>query len=153
MALSERPRLFAGSWRAGRQTGKRAPCRPRTIAARFSWLWIVTKKLAQLLAEEAGSRDLRAEMASDSSAARELLGRCRPDVVILDLSLPQDARTVYDYWKSWLPATLPCRRLILTAHDSLIDRVEVARRGGKGFLQKPLPPCEVMDAVMQLLSR
>jgi diguanylate cyclase (GGDEF)-like protein len=110
-------------------------------------------ELAAQLAEEARSRELGVEMASDSSAARELLERCRPDVALLDLSLPQDAQASLQLLEELAARDPAVPTLILTWHDSLIDRVEVARRGGSGFLQKPLPPSEVLDAVTQLLSR
>ena len=78
--------------------------------------------------------------------------RCRPDVVLLDLSLPEDARTVLQLLEELAARDPAVPTLILTWQDSLIDRVEVARRGAKGFLQKPLPPSDVLDAVMQLLT-
>jgi diguanylate cyclase (GGDEF)-like protein len=111
------------------------------------------KELAAQLVEEACSREIRAEMANDLSAARGLLERCWPDVVLLDLSLPQDARDSLQLLEELAARDPAVPTLILTWHDSLIDRVEVARRGGSGFLQKPLPPSEVLDAVMQLLNR
>ena len=111
------------------------------------------KELAAQLAEEARSRELRVEVASHSSAARQLLERCRPDVALLDLSLPQDARNSLQLLEELAARDPAVPTLILTWHDSLIDRVEVARRGGSGFLQKPLPPSEVLDAVTQLLNR
>ena len=111
------------------------------------------KELTEQLAEEARSRELGVEVASDLSAARELLERCRPDVVLLDLSLPEDARNSLQLLEELAARDPAIPTLILTWHDSLIDRVEVARRGGSGFLQKPLPPSEVLDAVTQLLSR
>jgi diguanylate cyclase (GGDEF)-like protein len=111
------------------------------------------KELAEQLVEEARSRELRVEMANDLSAARELLARCRPDVVLLDLSLPQDTGSSLQLLEELAAREPAVPTLILTWHDSLIDRVEVARRGGSGFLQKPLPPSEILDAVMQLLNR
>jgi diguanylate cyclase (GGDEF)-like protein len=111
------------------------------------------KELAAQLAEEARSRELGVEVASDSCAARELLERCRPDAALLDLSLPQDARNSLQLLEELAARNPAVPTLILTWHDSLIDRVEVARRGGNSFLQKPLPPSEVLDAVAQLLNR
>ncbi|MFZ0964581.1 MAG: response regulator [Terriglobia bacterium] len=111
------------------------------------------EELAQQLVEEAGNREVRAEVAKELSAARELLGRCRPDVVLLDLSLPQDVQDSLRLLEELAACDPAVPTLILTASDSLIDRVEVARRGGRGFLQKPLPPSDVLDAVMQLLNR
>ena len=111
------------------------------------------KVLAQQLAEEAGSREVRTEVANELSAAREFLGRCRPDVVLLDLSFPQDARDSLRLLEELAARDPAVPTLVLTARDGLTDRVEVARRGVRGFLQKPLPPSEVLDAVMQLLDR
>jgi DNA-binding response OmpR family regulator len=109
--------------------------------------------LAQQLLEEAGNRDLRAEVASDLPAARELLGRSQPDVVVLDLSSPQDAPDSFKLLEELAARDPAVPTLVLTASDNLIDRVEVARRGGRGFLQKPIPPPEVLDAVVHLLQR
>ena len=111
------------------------------------------KNLAQRLVEEAGNREVRVLVANELSAARELLGRCRPDVVLLDLSLPEDARNSLQLLEELAARDPAVPTLILTERDSLIDRVEVARRGAIGFLQKPLPPHDVMDTVMQLLAR
>jgi diguanylate cyclase (GGDEF)-like protein len=111
------------------------------------------KELAQQLVEEAGNREVRAETANELSAARDFLGRCRPDVVLLDLSFPQDVQSALKLLEELSACDPPVPVLVLTARDSLIDRVEVARRGGRGFLQKPLPPSEVLDTVMQLLHR
>jgi len=108
--------------------------------------------LAQHLVEEAGNRGVRTEMAIDLSVARDFIARVRPDVVLVDLSFPQDAQSslkLMEQLSAWDP---PVPVLVLTAFDSLIDRVEVARRGGRGFLRKPLPPSEALDSVMQLLT-
>jgi diguanylate cyclase (GGDEF)-like protein len=109
--------------------------------------------LAQQLVAEAGNREIRVEVANELSAAQELLGHCQPDVALLDLSLPQDERNSLRLLEDLAARDPAVPTLVLTARDSLIDRVEVARRGGRGFLQKPLPPSEVLDAVMQLLNR
>ena len=39
--------------------------------------------------------------------------------------------------------------LVLTSHNRLTDRLEVAQLGGHGFLHKPLPPAQVLKAVAQ----
>jgi diguanylate cyclase (GGDEF)-like protein len=73
--------------------------------------------------------------------------------VLVDVSFPQDAQSSLKLLEELTALDPPVPVLVLTALDSLIDRVEVARRGGRGFLQKPLPPPEVLDSVMQLLTR
>lgn len=109
--------------------------------------------LTQKLVEEAGSREIRAEVVSELAAAREFLSRFRPDVVLLDLSLPEQVSQSLQLLEELAGSDPAVPALILTARDNLIDRVEVVRRGGRGFLQKPLPPSEVLDAVMQQLNR
>ena len=111
------------------------------------------KDLTQKLVEEAGGREIRAEVVSELSAARELLRHFRPDVVLIDLSLSRDVLESLQLLEELAGRDPAVPVLILTARDSLIDRVEVARRGGRGFLLKPLPPSEVLDAVMQQLNR
>ena len=75
------------------------------------------KELAQKLAEEAGSREVRAEVANELSAAREFLGRCRPDVVLLDLSFPQDARDSLQLLEELAAHDPAVPTLVLTARD------------------------------------
>lgn len=111
------------------------------------------KNLAQHLVEEAGSRNVRAELATDLSAARDFIARVRPDVVLVDLSPPRDAQSSMRFLEELTACDPPVPVLVLTDLDSLINRVEVVRRGGRGFLQKPLPPSEVLDSVVQLLAR
>jgi DNA-binding response OmpR family regulator len=41
--------------------------------------------------------------------------------------------------------------IVLTAHQDLADRVKVARLGGRGFLEKPILPFQVMAIVSQTL--
>jgi len=42
---------------------------------------------------------------------------------------------------------------VLGAGDDIADRVEVARLGGRGFLQKPFPAAAVVEAARDLLAR
>ncbi|MCG8361817.1 MAG: diguanylate cyclase, partial [Pseudanabaenales cyanobacterium] len=49
--------------------------------------------------------------------------------------------------------TPPVPVLVMRDHDSLIDRVKVARLGGRGFLQRSLPSAQVMEVVNQTLQR
>jgi len=58
------------------------------------------QKFAQLLADEARRQGRSGGSGKRSVSSRESLGRCSPDVVILDLSLPKSLEMVYVYWKS-----------------------------------------------------
>jgi DNA-binding response OmpR family regulator len=47
----------------------------------------------------------------------------------------------------------PVPVLVFTAQENFADRVKVARLGGRGFLQKPVSPTQVMDAIAQVLQQ
>ena len=49
--------------------------------------------------------------------------------------------------------TPPIPVLVMTERDSLIDRVNIARLGGRGFLQPSLPSTQLMEVVTQILQR
>lgn len=109
--------------------------------------------LAERLVMEATSRGMRAVAATSLSAAREAVARERPDAVILDLCFPDEAEDGLDLLAELGSFRPPVPVLVLTVKDTFIDRVEVARLGGRGFLPKPIPPADVMEAVDRLLQQ
>ncbi|NHC35821.1 response regulator [Scytonema millei] len=119
------------------------------------WLLIVEpdRSLSEGLVMEATSRGMRGEIATDLVAIEERLkARSRPDAVLLDFSA-DTAQAGVKLLTELNAFTPPVPALILTDRDSLLDRVTVARLGGRGFLHKFLPPARVLDAVTQMLQR
>ncbi|PSO67107.1 MAG: hypothetical protein BRC38_03755, partial [Cyanobacteria bacterium QH_6_48_35] len=49
--------------------------------------------------------------------------------------------------------TPPVPVVVLTAEESLMDRVEIASLGGQGFLHKPISPKQVLETVTQVLEQ
>ncbi|MEJ7786667.1 MAG: response regulator, partial [Solirubrobacteraceae bacterium] len=47
----------------------------------------------------------------------------------------------------------PVPVLVLTGSEALVDRVEVSRRGGRGFMQRTRPASQVIDAVSEQIER
>jgi DNA-binding response OmpR family regulator len=43
--------------------------------------------------------------------------------------------------------------LVFTAQENFADRVKAARLGARGFLQKPMPPAQVIKAIAQALQQ
>jgi diguanylate cyclase (GGDEF)-like protein len=106
------------------------------------------------LVVEAASRRLRTTVVTSLAQAREVLSRERPDAVLLDLALPTDGQdgggiALLDDLHRRTP---PVPALVLTSRDSFGDRAAVVTHGGRGFLQKPTPATEVLDAVVQMLE-
>jgi diguanylate cyclase (GGDEF)-like protein len=110
-------------------------------------------ELAEQLVVEAVARGTRIEISPTLPVARGALARACPDVVLLDLSSPAGTADGLTLLTELSEQTPPVPVLVLTARDTFTDRVEVARRGGRGFLHKAVPPAQIVEAVVQLLAR
>ena len=109
--------------------------------------------LAERLAPEAVRRGMRVEIADSPAGARAILDRTRPDGVLLDLTFEAGTADAYELLSELSSATPPVPVLVSTMRDTFTDRVEVVRRGGRGFVTKSLPPQQVIDQVMRLIDR
>ncbi|WP_198017817.1 diguanylate cyclase [Oscillatoria acuminata] len=97
---------------------------------------------------------------SDSiSSARTAIAHRRPDAVLLDLSTEEtltinpnnkeEGLTLLSELANGFP---PLPVLVVTDQSRVEDRLEVARLGGRAFLQKPVRPAQIMEAVLQILQ-
>ncbi len=107
---------------------------------------IVRQGLVRLLAD-AGDCEVVAE-ASDGMEAVEMARRDRPDVAVLDLTMPrlsglEAARRIHEE----LPKT---RILVLTVHEEEEYVVPVIRAGASGYLVKDSAAEELLAAVRAL---
>ena len=109
--------------------------------------------LAERLAAEAARRGIGVELAASPAAARELLARARPAGVLLDLTFESGTDDAYALLSELTGATPPIPVLVSTMRDTLTDRVEVVRRGGRGFVSKSLPAPQAIDHALQLIER
>jgi diguanylate cyclase (GGDEF)-like protein len=104
---------------------------------------------AQIVAEAAG-RSVTAGLARNLASAREMFSTGGPDVVLLDLSVSDALESVLGFL-----AEVAQNATVLTVTDPArsVDRVEVARRGGRGFLPNSMSPGQTVDAVLALRER
>jgi diguanylate cyclase (GGDEF)-like protein len=112
----------------------------------------VDPELAERVAMEAAGRGMRTRTAAGVAEARALAAGEHPAAVLVDLSADRDGRGLD------LIADLSARApripvVVVSSRDSFTDRVDVARMGGLGFLQKPVPPTAVVDALQGVLQR
>jgi DNA-binding response OmpR family regulator len=78
--------------------------------------------------------------------------RRRPDLMILDLSMPEmDGISVLKSIQALAPGKRP-RVVVLTAYGSIPTAVMATRLGALDFLEKPVSPAEVREAVETALS-
>jgi DNA-binding response OmpR family regulator len=109
--------------------------------------------LALALVSAAKAWGMQAEMAYDLSQAREAIAQARPDIVLLDLCFPDSVENGFGLLAELTTYQPPVPVLVFTAQENFADRVKVARLGGRGFLQKPVSPTQVMDAIAQVLQQ
>lgn len=108
---------------------------------------LLARQLARSL--EAGGHEVRT--AADGAGGLEALRSDPPDLVLLDLRLPDrsglDVLSDIQIESPGLPVVL------MTAHGSVKDAVEAMRRGAVDYLQKPLDLDELSLLVERVLSR
>ncbi|MUG96053.1 response regulator [Scytonema sp. UIC 10036] len=110
------------------------------------------RKLVGELLLEAEARGIVAEIATNLSEARDKIYSVRPDVVLLDPVTGNKIQESLALLAELLLQKPPIPVLVFTEDNNLRTRLEVARLGGRGFLQKPLAIDEVVQAVMQVLQ-
>jgi diguanylate cyclase (GGDEF)-like protein len=99
------------------------------------------------LASEARSLGINVLGASTVAEARELLA-ASVDAVLLDLTLDGAGIPFLEELYNAHPA-LPV--IVVSDGEHFLDRVEAARLGGRGFLQKPVRPSQVIDLLRDSL--
>jgi len=108
--------------------------------------------LAKQVATEAKLWGIEAVIADSISVAREEVARTRPDVVLLDLCFPESAENGFALLAELTALHPPVPVLVFTSQESFAERVKVARMGGEGFLQKPVFPSQVVEAIASVLQ-
>src|SRR5690606_35977177 len=97
-----------------------------------------------------GSAGFAVSLASDGNAALSVARQVRPDVVILDLGLPQ--RDGLDVLRELRRSTaVPV--IILTARDEETDRIVGLELGADDYVVKPFSPRELVARVRAVLRR
>ncbi len=107
------------------------------------------RQLAEQLRHEAANWGFRSAIATTLAEAETNIEQDAPTVVLLDPDITHpttESLRLLAKLSHQMPA-VPV--LVLTSHDRLTDRLEVAQLGGHSFLHKPLPPDQVLKAVTQ----
>ncbi len=104
--------------------------------------------LSEILTDEGHTVEL-AENAAQARAARY---RMRPDLVLLDIWMPDvDGITLLKEWGGQGLMTMPV--VMMSGHGTLDTAAEAARYGAVAFLEKPITLQKLLKAVDQALSR
>lgn len=104
--------------------------------------------LSEILSDEGHSIEL-AENAAQARAARE---RLRPDLVLLDIWMPDvDGITLLKEWGSTSQLTMPV--IMMSGHGTIDTAVEATKFGATAFLEKPITLQKLLRAVEQALVK
>jgi len=104
--------------------------------------------LSEILNDEGHNVDL-AENAAQARAARQ---RTRPDLVLLDIWMPDtDGVTLLKEWASGGLLSMPV--IMMSGHATIETAVEATKIGAHSFLEKPITMQKLLKAVEAGLSR
>ena len=110
--------------------------------------------LVERLSLEAIARHLRPISAATAADARELAAGENPAAAVLDVSFADGdtggGLALIEFFAGCVP---PVSVVALTGSEALVDRVEVARRGGGRFVQRTRAAARVIDAVSEAIER
>ncbi|NEQ27533.1 MAG: response regulator, partial [Microcoleus sp. SIO2G3] len=109
--------------------------------------------LALVLQSEAIGRGMQAEVATNLAQAREAIALAQPDVVLLDLCFPDSAENGFSLLVELASYQPSIPVVVFTAQENFTERLKAARLGGRSFLQKPVSPTQVLDAIAKVLQK
>jgi len=90
--------------------------------------------------------------ASNGQQAMEVLKHSTPDLMVLDLNMPGlDGMAVLEQMAQLAKTTKP-RIIVLTAYGSISAAVKATRLGASDFLEKPITPSGLRNAVRTVLD-
>jgi DNA-binding response OmpR family regulator/HPt (histidine-containing phosphotransfer) domain-containing protein len=111
------------------------------------------RELNRISIAEATIRGIQAEAVTNLSDARKAIAIRKPDVILLDLCFPDSTDDGLALLRELAKEQTPIPVVVFTARENLSDRLEVARLGAHSFLQKPVSPRKVIEAIAQILQQ
>jgi len=132
----------------------------RLVLARGALLFNMANIL--VVDDELGIRDLLSEILNDeghavelaenAAQARAVRQRIRPDLVLLDIWMPDtDGVTLLKEWATTGALTMPV--IMMSGHATIETAVEATKIGAQSFLEKPITLQKLLKAVESGLSR
>jgi len=109
------------------------------------------RRMAEALVSALSSNGYETNLARTGEEGFFLVHSTHPDLVVLDLSLPQ--RSGLEILAQMRAQPTPPRVLILTSHNSVDDRVTGLNAGADDYLGKPFSFPELLARISSLLRR
>ncbi len=107
----------------------------------------IRSTISEILADEG----YRVRVAADADAARRSLAEAAPDLVLLDIWMPDtDGITLLREWTAGGPPAFPV--VMLSGHGTVETAVEATRLGAVDFVEKPLSLARLLRTVEKALA-
>jgi DNA-binding NtrC family response regulator len=104
--------------------------------------------LSEILSDEGHS----VEVAENAAQARTLREQCKPDLVLLDIWMPDvDGVTLLKEWAANGQLTMPV--IMMSGHGTIDTAVEATKFGAQAFLEKPITMQKLLRTVEQGLVK
>lgn len=108
----------------------------------------IRELLSEILSDEGHAVDV----AENAQEAREYRARQTPDLVLLDIWMPDtDGVTLLKEWAAQGTLTMPV--IMMSGHATIDTAVEATKIGALNFLEKPIALQKLLQAVEQGLAR
>lgn len=108
--------------------------------------------IRELLSEILRDEGHQVRLAQNAGEARQIRGRVRPDLVLLDIWMPDtDGITLLKEWASTGQLTMPV--VMMSGHGTIDTAVEATRIGAYAFLEKPIALQKLLSTVGTALKQ
>jgi DNA-binding NtrC family response regulator len=108
--------------------------------------------IRDLLSEILNDEGHQVELAENAAQARAARARTRPDLVLLDIWMPDtDGVTLLKEWSSGGLLNMPV--IMMSGHATIDTAVEATKIGAMAFLEKPITLQKLLKSVEQGLAR
>ncbi|WP_309678094.1 response regulator [Polaromonas sp.] len=108
--------------------------------------------IRDLLSEILNDEGHQVELAENAAQARAARARARPDLVLLDIWMPDtDGVTLLKEWSASGQLSMPV--IMMSGHATIDTAVEATKIGAMAFLEKPITLQKLLKAVEQGLSK
>ena len=108
--------------------------------------------IRELLSEILSDEGHQVRLAQNAAEARQVRSRTRPDLVLLDIWMPDtDGITLLREWASTGQLTMPV--VMMSGHGTIETAVEATRIGAYAFLEKPVAMQKLLVTVGKALAQ
>jgi DNA-binding NtrC family response regulator len=108
--------------------------------------------IRELLSEILSDEGYQVRLAENAASARALRSQARPDLVLLDIWMPDtDGITLLKEWAASGQLTMPV--VMMSGHGTIDTAVEATRIGAYDFLEKPIALQKLLATVGRALKR